>query len=182
LINDVEEIAQKTYHRGLGVGFVADEEMRRRLHLDARNGSLLAFLLYLGGKPCAFWLGTVYQKTFHGGYVGFDPDYRRFSPGTFLTRRVIDRLCDHNVADVIEEIDFGLGDAQYKRALSNRSWQEAIVYIFGSGLRGLTLNVLQTPIALIDQLTKRALEKAGNLQQIKKTWRERVRRRITVAR
>lgn len=175
LINDVEEIAKKTYHRGLGVGFAADEEMRRRLRLDAQDGSLRAFLLYLAGKPCAFWLGTVYQKTFHSGYIGFDPAYKCFSPGTFLTRRVIDRLCDHNVADVIEEIDFGLGDAQYKQVLGNRSWQDATVYIFGPSLRGVALNVLRTPIVLIDQLAKRALARAGALQKIKRAWRDHVR-------
>jgi CelD/BcsL family acetyltransferase involved in cellulose biosynthesis len=116
----------------------------------------------------------VYQKTFHGGYLAFDPAYKRFSIGMFLMRRVIDRLCDHNVADVIEEIDFGLGDAQYKQVLGNRSWQNATVYIFGPSLRGLALNVLRTPIVLMDQLAKRALDKAGRLQQIKKVWRERV--------
>jgi CelD/BcsL family acetyltransferase involved in cellulose biosynthesis len=176
LFKDVEEIAKKTYHRGLGVGFVADEETRRRLHLDAQNGSLRCFLLYLAGKPCAFWIGKVYQKTFHGGYVGFDPAYKRLSPGTFLTRRVIERFCDHNATDVIEVLDFGLGDAQYKQILCNQSWQDATVYIFGPSLRGLVLNVLRTPFVLIDQLAKRALEKSGDLQTIKRAWRDHARK------
>jgi hypothetical protein len=176
LIDDVGEIAKKTYHRGLGVGFVADDEMRRRLYLDAKNGTLRAFLLYLGGKPCAFWLGTVYQKTFHSGYLGFDPAYKSSSPGMFLTMRVIEGLCDHNIADVIKEVDFGLGDAQYKQVLGNRSWQDATVYILGPSLRGLALNAIRTPIVLIDHLAKRALAKVGAVQTNKRAWRDHVRK------
>jgi Acetyltransferase (GNAT) domain len=175
LIDDVEEIAKKTYQRGLGVGFVADDDMRRRLHLDAQDGRLRAFLLCLAGKPCAFWLGTVYQKTFHSGYLGFDPAYKSFSPGMFLTMRVIEDFCSHKDSAPIEEIDFGLGDAQYKEILGNRSWQDATVYIFGSRLRGLALNVVRTPIVLIDQFAKHALKKAGGLHKIKRAWRDRVR-------
>jgi Acetyltransferase (GNAT) domain len=174
LMDDVEEIAKKTYQRRLGVGFVADHEMHRRLHLDAQNGRLRAFLLYLAGKPCAFWLGTVYQKTFHSGFLGFDPAYKSSSPGMFLTVRVIEDFCGHNVPDAIEEIDFGLGDAQYKQVLGNRSWQDATVLIFGPGFRGLKLNALRTPIVLIDQLAKLALGKAGLLRKIKRSWRDRV--------
>lgn len=176
LICDVEEIARKTYQRGLGVGFVADEEMRRRLHLDAKSDRLRAFLLYLAGKPCAFWLGTVYQNVFHGGYVGFDPAYKQFSPGTFLTMRVIEGFCDHR-GDIIREIDFGIGDAHYKQVLSNRSWQDGTVYIFGPSVKGLTVNIVRTPIILIDQLAKRILKRAGALRIIKKVWRDRVLRK-----
>lgn len=177
MIRDVEEIAKKTYQRGLGVGFIDNTEMHRCLHLDAQNGRLRTFLLYLADKPCAFWLGTVYQKTFYSGYMGYDPSYGHYSPGMFLVMRTIEYLCSrkHTDVDVIEDIDFGLGDAQYKEILGNRNWQDATVYIFGPTLRGFGVNVLRTPTVVIDRLAKKALERTELLPRIKRFWRDHLR-------
>jgi CelD/BcsL family acetyltransferase involved in cellulose biosynthesis len=89
LFHDVEEIARKTYQRGLGVGFADTTRMRQRLELAARKGWLRAYLLYLGERPCAFWIGMLYGDTFVSDYTGYDPDLRQFSPGIGLVMRMI---------------------------------------------------------------------------------------------
>lgn len=59
----------------------------------------------------------------------YDPKYSKHSPGMFLIIRVIEGLCDRHGSDKVTEVDFGLGDAQYKAVIGNREWQESSVYM-----------------------------------------------------
>src|SRR5271157_3511930 len=72
LIQDVEQIAKKTYQRGLGVGFADGPELRQRILLEAERGWLRARILYIAGTPAAFWIGNLYGDTFHSNYMGYD--------------------------------------------------------------------------------------------------------------
>jgi len=174
MIRDVEEIAKKTYQRGLGVGFKDNAETREVLRLDAEKGRLRAFILYLADRPCAFWVGTVYQQTFHGGYVGYDPEYGRYALGMFLMMRVIESFCQGNGNKDVAEIDFGLGDAEYKEILGTCTWQEGSLCLFAPNLRGLGLNALRTPVLVVDRMASAALARTGLVAKIKKAWRDRV--------
>jgi hypothetical protein len=168
MMKDAEDIARKTYQRGLGVGFTDNAEMRDRFRLEANKGWLRAHLLYASDKPCAFWIGTQYKDTFHSNFMGYDPTYAKYSPGMFLVMKVIESFCkDANVA----QIDFGLGDAQYKETLSTQQWFESTVHIFAPNLTGLKLNLLRTAPALVDQSIRRILERTQLLPKVKKIWR-----------
>jgi CelD/BcsL family acetyltransferase involved in cellulose biosynthesis len=175
MIRDVEAIAAKTYQRGLGVGFADNSENRVRLLQEAREGRLRMHMLYLADQPAAFWIGSIYQRTFHSGYMGYDPTYHEHSPGMYLLMRVIEDMCADRIASGIEEIDFGLGDAQYKQVLGNVEWQDAEVRIFAPTIRGFLLNALRTLWALLDRLARRALGHAGLLSKVKNRWRHSVR-------
>jgi hypothetical protein len=173
-IQDIEGIATKTYQRRLDVGFVDSPAMRERLSFEARQGWLRIYLLYAGGKPCAFWIGTVYKETFHSAFMGFDPWYARHSPGMFLIMHVLESLCDSACKDV-REIDFGHGDAQYKAVLANREWEEAPVYLFAPNIRGVRLALLRASAALVNDGARTLLAETGLLAKAKKVWRQRVR-------
>jgi hypothetical protein len=175
MIHDVEEIACKTYQRGLGVGFTNTNEIRTRLHLDAQNGRLRAFLLYLADEPCAFWLGTVYENTFHSEWLGYDPGLSKYSPGMYLITRVIEDFCSRRYAGVIEQIDFGLGDAQYKGVLGNKEWHDATVHIFSSTLKGLGVNFVRTTVVAADKIARAFVGRMGLVSKVKSTWRKAVR-------
>jgi hypothetical protein len=177
MVRDVEDVARKTYQRGLGVGFSDNEEMRQRLRLDAQIGRLRGYLLYIAEQPCAFWIGSQYGETFHGEYVGYDPAYGKHSPGMFLTMRVIDELCRSNGGEKVREIDFGFGDAPYKNLLADRKWQEASVYIFGPTLTGVGLNLLRRPAIAVDRIARGVLERTNLLARVKKLWRQRARQK-----
>ncbi|MGA3165848.1 MAG: GNAT family N-acetyltransferase [Terriglobia bacterium] len=172
MIQQVEEIAKKTYQRGLGVGIVDSEEMRQRLELEAQRGRLRAYVLYVDEHPSAFWIGSLYGETFHGSYVGYDPAYGKYSPGMFLTMRVIEEFCHSTGQDKVRQIDFGFGDAPYKTLLANCKWDEASVYIFAPTLKGASLNALRTSALLVDRTLRRGLERAKLLAKIKRVWRD----------
>jgi len=171
---DVEEIARKTYQRGLGVGFADNARVRSRLALGAKKGWLRAYVLYLGGRPAAFWIGMLYRRTFVGEFLGFDPEFRSLSPGMFLMMKVLETLCDRAAGDVVDRVDFGLGDAEYKRVLADKAWQEASVYIFSPNCKGLVLKLLRMMANLTNEAAKKGLMAANVLPRFKRMWRDRL--------
>jgi len=174
VIRDVEAISRKTYQRGLGVGFIDNAETRNRLRLEAERGWLRAHIMYVANQPCAFWVGTLYQRTFHSDCMGYDPQYAKSSPGMFLIMRVIESFCRQNGNGDVKELDFGFGDAQYKEVLGTDKWEEVPVSIFAPTLKGLALNVLQTQAALIDLLARKTLGRINLVSRVKKMWRHRI--------
>lgn len=173
IIDDTEFVAAKTYHRGLGVGFVDSAQTRRLTALALERNWFRAYILYIRGVPSAFWNGLQYGRTFFTGATGSDPAYSEHRLGTFLLTRVFEDLCQNDAAD---EIDFGFGDAQYKRDLCDQSWQEASMYVFAPTVRGLVLNAVRTPTILIDRASRKALERTKLLEKVKRAWRNRLRK------
>lgn len=171
--SDIEEVARKTYHRGLGVGFVDTAENRQRLLLEAEKGWLRAYVMYVADRPSGFLIGSLYNGTLHGNFTGYDPDLRKYSPGTFLLMKIIEESCRNS----IKEIDFGSGDAWYKQMFCNHEFVEASIFIFAPNLRGFRLNASRTPTILIDRLARKVLERLKALPRIKRAWRDRVRQR-----
>ncbi len=171
LFRDVEQIASKTYQRGLGVGFVDSPSMRERLYLEARHGWLRAYLLYIQDRPVAFWIGKRYGETFYSDFMGYDADFGRYSPGMYVVTNVIEGMYESQ--DRPQSIDFGLGDAQYKAVLADIEWQEGSLYVFAPTLKGFALNLLRTSVVAGDQAAKRLLGRGALLQRAKKLWRTR---------
>ncbi len=145
-----ELLASKSYQRGLGTGFFDTPLMRAQLSLKAERGWLRGYVLFLGGKACAFWIGDVNRGTFGSDYLGYDPSLAKYSPGMYLIVKVIEGFCDGN-RDEVTAIDFGPGPAQYKEVLSTEEWRSMAVYIFASTLKGFTINFIRTLIGGVDQ-------------------------------
>jgi CelD/BcsL family acetyltransferase involved in cellulose biosynthesis len=139
-IPDFEEIAAKTEKRKLGFGFFDTLEIGQELTQAAENGWLRAFVVYLEGKPAAFWIGTLYNRCLQADYVGYDPVWSEYSPGIFLFLSVLNMLQSED----IETIDFGRGDTQLRQCFSDLKKVEARVRIHAPSLRGLWLNLART--------------------------------------
>jgi hypothetical protein len=177
LFRDAEEIARKTYQRGLGVGFSDSPQIRQRLGLAARKGWLRAYVVYMAGRPCAFWIGMLYGDTFVGEYVGYDREFHALSPGMFLTMRVIEGFCKRAEGDVVRELDFGFGQAEYKTALCNRLVHERTVFVFAPTVNGLALKLLRVTTMTVNQFAAKVLTSTNILPRIKKAWRSRLAQR-----
>lgn len=182
MFQNVEEIAKKTYQRGLGAGFIDNLEVRERLGLAAQKGWLRANVLYIGDRPIAFWIGMLYNGSFVSEYLGYDPEFRRLSPGMVLIMKVIEGFCGRVTGNIVNELDFGLGHAEYKLALSDKNWLEAPLYIFSPTLRGLSLNTIRTITSVIDRCARKVLISTNLLPQLKKAWRDRLARKAKLQR
>jgi Acetyltransferase (GNAT) domain len=174
MFEDVEQVAGKSYHRGLGFGFVDNLEMRERVRFESEKGWFQAYVLYLADRPAAFWIGNICGGKFYSGFLGYDSEHGRYSPGIFLMTKVFEEFCNEGV----DEIDFGLGDAEYKRRFGNCSWDEACIDIFAPTFKGLRINALRTPTLFVDEVMKRSLKKMQILPRIKRLWRDRARKSV----
>jgi hypothetical protein len=172
MIPDMEEIAKKTYQRGLGTGFMDDAATRERLRFEAEKGWLRIYVLHLANRPCAFWSGTRYGDTFFSGDMGYDSADSQYSPGMFLIMKVIEgfQTCDGN--EGISRIDWGFGDAEYKQDLSDEKWYESSLSIWALTPTGVKLNLESTVTRLIDRTAKTVLQRAALLQKAKRRWRD----------
>lgn len=170
VIPHLEEVAAKTYQRGLGVGFTDTPEIRERLRFFAEKGWLRIYILYLDEKPCAFLTGTVHEGTFTSDFTGYDPMLRDHSPGTVVEITSMEDLCRLGV----QQIEFGPGQAEYKRRFSNCQMMESNLHIFAATIKGVLLNALQTGTILVDRFLKAMLERTNLLAPLKNFWRRRL--------
>jgi len=171
LFADIEEVAAKTYQRGLGVAFEDNEEHRRLTALGLERGWFRAYLLYLDDRPIAFWHGCAYNGTFAIGSPGYDPEFSAYRVGMFLQMRMIEDLCRD---ESIHTLDYGHGDAEYKRRFGSEDWDEADVLIFAPTSRGVALNVARTSTGALSRGARRVLAGTGLDTRLKRRWRRRL--------
>jgi hypothetical protein len=74
---------------------------------------------FVENKPCAFGWGELAYKRFVFQQTGYDPDYRKLSPGTALMMRMIRDLIEHTDCEVFDFL-WG-GDEGYKSRLGTVS-------------------------------------------------------------
>jgi hypothetical protein len=170
ILSDTEIIASKTYHRGLGVGFLGDDVTQQLMRLAANQGWLRAHILYIGGKPVAFWNGLLYRRTFFTWTTGYDPDLSDYRPGMFLLQRMLEELCGEKAAD---EVDFGFGDAQYKKDWCDHERLQASLFLFAPTVKGILLNSVRSSLLGASNGARTLLERTGALPKLKKAWRSR---------
>jgi hypothetical protein len=168
VIPNLEQIAKTTYQRGIGVGFHDTAEMQQRLRLCARKGWLRIYVVTIENRPCAFWVGTVTNRTFLSDYNGYDPSLRNYSLGTYLLANMIEEFCNEGV----KAIDFGFGQAEYKDRFSNVRRIEASISLFAPTAMGLALNAMRTSTGAIDSAARKILNRTNLLPRIKKLWRQ----------
>ena len=174
LAQEVEKVSARTYQRALGVGFRPDVEVLESLRTTAHQGGLRGCVLYLDDQPCAFFIGKHYKNTFHGNFMGFDPQFGKYSPGSVVLMHCIEECFDPNMRAT--QFDLGWGDRQYKRMICNQSRLDGPLYLYALSWRGLKLNLLRSTTSLLDRVARELLARSSFLQRLKKTWQSRLQR------
>jgi CelD/BcsL family acetyltransferase involved in cellulose biosynthesis len=168
---DTSAVAEKTYQQGLGVAFAQTELQRRMTGLLMERGWFRAYVLYLDGDPIAFWQGHAYNGMFSTGVPGYDPAYADLRVGTFVLLRLIEDLCED---PEIDTLDYGFGDAEYKRRFGTRSWQEHDVHVYAPTAKGIGTNAVRSSLLGLVGLARRGLERNDALGRIKRGWRDKL--------
>jgi hypothetical protein len=169
--DDAEAVASLTYQRGLGVGVRDDDAHRRRTLLSLEKGWFRAIVLRLDDRPVAFCNGEAYGGRFAYGIPGYDPAYRDYRVGNYVLAKLIEDLCADPDVSVL---DFGFGDAEYKRRFGDRSWQEADVHVFAARARPATVNVARTAVLSANDALAWVARSLGVLGRVKQRWRSSV--------
>jgi CelD/BcsL family acetyltransferase involved in cellulose biosynthesis len=111
-----EERIERLMNASWQAQLLGHEFLLDRVRGTALRGWLRAFLLLAGEEPLAFTLYYQGMDTISSAALGYDRRYARFSPGAILFRHTLERLY---AADTPRILDFGEGDADYKRQWSN---------------------------------------------------------------
>lgn len=171
LLDDIETIASKTYHRGMGAGFLNDQTTKNRIFLALEQQRFRAYIIYLSNQPCAFLTGVKYGHTFFPWATGYDPSFNQYSPGTLIMMEMFKAL--YKEGD-IHAVDFGFGDAFYKHIFCDDNWQEAPVYIYASTFKGGLINAVKSLLDIISSFIESALKKLNLTDKVKKIWRDKL--------
>jgi len=165
-----ETIESKSYHRGLEVGFVDDDETRQRLKRSLEKGWLRVYILYVEDVPRAFQYIQIYGRTIFAFGTAYDPELRRYGIGNYLLIRVLREFAG---APSVDHIDFGFGDATYKSDICDIQREEASLYLFRPGLRGARVYLARFGTLMLGRVLERTLKQADWYERVKASWRRR---------
>jgi CelD/BcsL family acetyltransferase involved in cellulose biosynthesis len=99
----------------------------------AESGWLQLGFVRVDGRAIAFNYSIVVAGIAHVVKVGFDPDYRRYAPGTILTREAIARAYEQG----LERYDFLGAEDRYKLDWTSAVRERVRVQVFGLTGRGM---------------------------------------------
>ena len=169
IMTNTENVAQKTYHRGIGMSFRDNPETRSVVKKSLALGWFRAWVLYIDKKPYAFCNGFEFGETFYGYHMGYDPEYRNYGLGHIVILQFIKDICAN---EHVNKIDFGLGDAAYKRELCDEYWYESMVFLFAHNIKGLVNNTIKSSATLLNMGMKNISDKLNLKTFVKRIWRD----------
>ncbi len=149
-----------------GGGFEDPRIQQALLARAAERGRLRCYVLRCAGEAIAFQAGVVLDDVCHLQATGFLPQWATLSPGQVMLLRVMKDLCESGV----RAIDYGFGDAGYKRMYGTESWDEATVYLYAPTREGRSARLLH----LVARTASRLATWGWLAQRVKKYWRTRL--------
>lgn len=146
-----------------------DDSQTQLLTTLALHGALRCYLLFHRETPLAFVMG----HQFHGCYdyeeVGYDRRYAEHSPGQVLLLKVLEDLFEH---DQPEWLDFGGGDADYKRLFANHTARSGNVWLMPTGCRSLATIGYLTCCRALNRGARQLLSQSGLMRRLRQ-WSRR---------
>lgn len=162
-----QRVSQRTYKETLGVGFGATPVWRAMIETAASRGTLRSWFFVLGDRPIAFALGVREGRTFYLESMGFDPEHARLSPGKQVLLRAVESLC----FDGVDRLDYGAGDAPYKRVFGTRARQVRNFEIIGGGLDDRLVDRACSAVNTAHNTIAHCAQHIGASATLKRAWR-----------
>ena len=121
-------LSAKTYQdRLLARGLPDADAFRAELDEHAARGTMRGYLLFHREQPIAFGYCTAVDDCLRFAFTGYDPALAAWSPGIVLVHEMVRSLAGEGRFAVL---DFGSGEAQYKRLFATASQLCATVFFF----------------------------------------------------
>jgi hypothetical protein len=142
-----------------------NKQMGPRINTDERNckilctlankGLLRSYLLTCRGEPCAFRISYQLGDRFVSAETGYDLKFEEYSPGKILTLRMIEDMTTYHPP---KYLDFGIGNAQWKRDLCNLQLEDATIYLMRKTLLNYVLRWVHSGFFFMVRGAKKYLE------------------------
>lgn len=156
----------QTQHLGLRVPLNPDQ--RQRWERVARMGAMRSYILEHDGAPVAFMQSVQWKDRFLGIETGYDQAYARFSPGTVLLVRM---LADLLAQETPRRLDFGWGDAEYKKMFSNERTLSGRVLLVRRAVKPLLVAQFQQFAQTISTIVRAGVNRSTWLACFLRKWR-----------
>jgi len=169
-IKKADIVGRKSYQYALNVGIKNNNYWREMLNSLVEGNFFRGYLLMNNEKPIAYSQGAVYKNYYYQFTTAYDSEFKKFSPGEYLRLEFTKDL----IQEKIEFIDYGYGDAEYKKMFGTHSAKEATLRIYGKGLKPNIAKILDKGTITVSEKLKSKLEKAGLFNKIKKIWRSKL--------
>jgi hypothetical protein len=164
------EVSKKTYQEKLlNFGLPEGEDFKREMFDLAAGDSVRGYILFSGASPIAYIYCPVRDGILFYNYLGYDPEFRDWSPGTVLQYLVLERLFSEAK---FKMFDFTDGEGPHKEFFSTGNTWCADVYFLRRTMRNLLLLRLHSGLKTLSGRTVKALERLGVKSRIKKFIRQ----------
>jgi hypothetical protein len=165
-----DQINKKSYQYNLfGESIGDDTQNTKKYKKHSQRGEFRSFVLWHEDTPLCFVLGL--QKSngvFNHIMTGFDPEWRDYAPGINCNIRMLQRLYEE---DRPRLLDFGSGDADYKRLFSNESRLSCSPMLIPDSIGYSIVYGIYKYTAKANQATVNLLERWGLKDKIKRVLR-----------
>ena len=119
-------ISRKSYqHRLYKAGLNLTEPFIEYTTFLAEHGYFKSYILFDGAAPVAYLYGTLIDGLYEARKTGYDPEYKRLSPGTVLWFKAIENLFSDENAFTF---DTTKGQARFKKYFGSESIQCTHLY------------------------------------------------------
>jgi CelD/BcsL family acetyltransferase involved in cellulose biosynthesis len=102
--------------------------------------------------------------------MGYDPVYREYSVGSYLTVHMIKNVCD---SKDIRIVDFGVGNSEAKIIFCDVCIDVEDTHIFGPTINLKAFNLIRTSLTGAHIAAKNLLKKGHLHQSLRKYFRQR---------
>jgi len=167
-ISIATSIVSQTYQAALGIGITNTPEARSFCMELALEGLFRGYLLEGDGIPISYAIGDLEANVFYLWATSYSPAYMKHSPGIVLLNLVFEDLIEENT----EIIDFGHGDAQYKRMFGSTMNNEQHLRVYGKGLIPRSAYLLDNILNYLETKAHELLVNSGRLDKARKYWRK----------
>ncbi len=162
-------VSQKTYQeRLLNCGLPAGKDFQDEIIALAAVGRARGYLLFYQKNPIAYIFCPIHEGIALYEYVGHDPEYQHWSPGTILQYFLLQRLF---VSKSSKIFDFTEGEGAHKAFFSTHSQYCTDIYYFRRTINNLLKVLLHAGSDSLSRGIVAFLDKLGVKAIVKKMFR-----------
>lgn len=165
------EVSKKTWQERIPLGGFPDtDEFRRELFDLASHGRMRGYILFHLGKPISYAYCLAQDDALLYGRLGYDPEFKRWSPGTVLLYLILQRLFAEGNFRLF---DFGGQENWYKDFFSTRVTLCADVYYLPRTWRNYVILALHSAFVSLNRAAGKILDVFGIKARVKRVFRRR---------
>jgi hypothetical protein len=164
-------LAKATYQERLFQGGLPDtEKFKERMRQLAKQNKAQGFLLFHGETPVAYLYIFATWDYVEGAFLGYDPRYKNWSPGTLLQYLALKDLFEQGQFRLYYW-GYGEGEAKNKVFFSTGKSLCADIYYFRPTIRNLVAVHLHRVCELLSKRTGETLDKVNLRRRLKELLR-----------